>query len=121
MRALGCAVAVAAAVALSGCTATAPAVEPIAVDAADAQGQTLTVEVDQLLYIDTGDLGADVESFTARIDDESVVEFVPGREAGDFAMYPGFEPLSVGSTRVTLSAEDEGISPIEFTVQVTQD
>ena len=127
MRALPIAAAVGMTLALAACTPAAPtapaapAVEPIAVDAADARGETLTVELDQVLYIDTGDLHVGVEGFTAEIDDESVLEFVPGADAGDFAIYPGFEPVAEGSTRVTLSNEDEDIPPIEFTVEVIRD
>ena len=93
--------------------------EAIAVKAGDARGETLHVALDQELYIDTGELDAGVESFTAEVADDSVVEFLPGRDAGDFALYPGFTPLAVGSTLVTLTSDDPDVPPLDFTIEVT--
>jgi hypothetical protein len=104
---------------LSACTAT-PGVADIAMDANDVRGEVVEIAVQQVLYIDTSDLEADIESFTAEIADESIVEFERGHNAGDFAVYPSFTALRSGSTEVTMTAGTD-IPPLVFTVQVTGD
>ncbi len=96
-------------------------VADIEVDATEVQGTTVRIAPAQTAYIDTSGLDADIESYTAEIDDESVVEFVPGLNAGDFGTYPGFTALRPGSTEVTLTGGDPGVPPLEFTIEVTDD
>lgn len=116
LRVLAGAVVIAGALALAGCT-PAPVVAPVTVEANDLQGETVKVALNQTLNINTGDLA--VDSYTAEITDESVVKFIKGADAGDFRTNPGFTPLKVGSTEVTMTNEDGGIQPIEFTIEVT--
>lgn len=66
----------------------------------------------------TGDLA--VDSYTAEIDDSTIVEFVQGRTDGSAEFNPGFKPLKVGSTEVTMTNEQGGIRPLTFTIEVTQ-
>lgn len=103
--------------ALAGCTATPPAVEPVVVEVGDLQGTTVEVPLDSTLVIQTS--GVSVESYSAEVADPSIAEFVEGADAGDFAMYPGFQPRKVGETQVTLSNEDGGIQDVDFTLKVT--
>ena len=104
---------------LSACTAT-PGVADIAMNANDVRGEVVEIAVQQVLYIDTSDLDADLESFTAAIADASIVEFEPGHDAGDFAVYPSFTALRAGSTEVTMTAGTD-IPPLVFTVEVSGD
>lgn len=116
LRGLAGAGALACVLALASCV-PAPAVSDIEMKANDLQGETVKVGLDQTLYVNTGDL--DVESYTAEVADDTIVEFMPGHNAGDFSAYPGFTPLTVGSTRVTMTNDDGGIQPLEFTIEVT--
>jgi outer membrane murein-binding lipoprotein Lpp len=118
LRAVVGAAVVGAVLLVSGCTPSTE-VDVVAVNATDVEGQVVKVPLDQVVYINTSDLDADLESYTAVIADPSVVEFVPGRDGGDFGVYPGFTPLGVGSTDVTLTGA--GIPPIAFTIEVTDD
>ena len=107
------------ALSLSACVPN-PEVTAIEVNADDLQGTAVTVAVNQVVYVNTSGSGADVESYTAEIADDSIAEFVPGRNAGDFATYPGFTALKPGSTEVTLTG-DLAIQPLEFTIEVSGD
>ena len=118
LRAVVGAVVVGAALLMSDCTASTE-VDVVAVNATDIEGQVVKVPLDQVVYINTSDLDADLESFTAVIADPSVVEFVPGRNAGDFGVYPAFTALTTGSSEVTLTGAD--VPPIAFTIEVTDD
>jgi hypothetical protein len=114
LRVFAAAFAVSAVVGLSACAPT-PAVAPITVSANDLQGETVEVPLNSVLNINTGDLA--VDSYTAEIDDPSIAEFVQGREDG--ATYnPGFKPLKVGETAVTMTNEQGGIQALEFTIKV---
>jgi hypothetical protein len=116
LRVFAAAVIAASAVAgLAACAPT-PAVAPITVSANDLQGETVEVPLNSLLNINTGDLA--VDSYTAEIDDSSIAEFVQGREDGSATFNPGFKPLKVGETQVTMKNEQGGIQPLEFTIKV---
>ncbi|MCU1440311.1 MAG: hypothetical protein JWP85_1308 [Rhodoglobus sp.] len=115
LRAWAAVVAVSAVLALSACGVT-PAVEPITVSANDLQGETVEVPLNAVLNINTGDLPAD--SYTAEIADGSIAEFLQGREGGDAIYNPGFKPLKVGETDVTMTNEQGGIEPLQFTIKV---
>lgn len=104
---------------LGGATGCAPAVvAPVTVNVNDLQGATVRVTLKQIVNINTGDLA--VDSYTATIADESIVEFVQGRDDGSATFNPGLTPLAVGTTQVTLENEQGGIQPLEFTVEVTE-
>ena len=116
LRVFAAVAAVAAVVGLSACAPT-PVVEPVTVSVGDLQGSTVDVALNQVVDIDTGDLA--VDSYTAKIADPSIVEFVQGKKDGGATFNPGLTPLKVGSTEVTLTNEQGGIQPLVFTVTVT--
>lgn len=115
LRVLAAAVAVSAVIGLSAC-APGVVVAPITVNANDIQGETVEVPLNSLLNINTGDLA--VDSYTAEVDDSSIAEFVQGREDGSATFNPGFKPLKVGETEVTMTNDQGGIQPLEFTIKV---
>ena len=55
-------------------------------------------------------------SWTATIEDPSIVSFTAGTADGAAEFNPGFEPLAVGATTVTMT---DGTSTVNFTVEVT--
>lgn len=118
-RVLAAVIAISAVVGLSACTSTpSPVIAPVTVSANDLQGDTVELIVGQVLNINTGDL--DVDSYTAEVVDSSVIEFVQGKVDGGATFNPGFTALKVGETAVTLTNEQGGIEPLEFTVKVTE-
>lgn len=102
-----------------GLTACAPGavLPPVIVNANDIQGETIEVPLNTVLSINTGDLA--VDSYTAEIADPSVVKFTQGKDDGSATFNPGFTPLKVGTTEVTMTNEQGGIQPLEFTITVT--
>ncbi|MHA3683360.1 hypothetical protein ACXR2W_03785 [Leucobacter sp. HY1908] len=109
--------------ALAGCAgpSTAPiggdVIAPVTVAANDLQGDTVDLVVGQTLNIDTGSLA--VDSYTGEVSDASVATFEPGRVDGSAEFNPGVTALVAGKTTVTLSNEQGGIQPLEFTVVVS--
>ena len=101
--------------ALAACAPT-PVIAPVTMSANDLQGATVELVVGQVLNIDTGDLA--VDSYTAEVSDSAVAEFVQGREDGSATFNPGFTAKAAGSTDVTLTNEQGGIQPLEFTITV---
>jgi len=104
-------------VVLAGCAASQPVIAPVTRDAGDLQGQTVELEVGQVLNIDTGDLA--VDSYSGTVSDTSVAKFTAGREEGGATYNPGVEGLAAGTTQVVLSNEDGGIQDVTFTVEVS--
>ena len=102
--------------ALAACGAT-PVVTPVVVNSGDIQGSVVEVPLNSTLVINTGDLA--VDSYTAEIADPSIAEFVQGREDGSASFNPGLKPKKVGETEVTMTNEQGGIQPLEFTLKVT--
>ena len=84
----------------------------------DLQGASVDLVVGQVLNINTGDLA--VDSYTAEVADGAILEFVQGREDGSAVYNPGFTAKAVGETEVTMTNEQGGIQPLEFTVTVTE-
>jgi hypothetical protein len=117
LRILAATAAVSLVVGLSACAPATPVVAPVTVSVGDLQGATVSVALNQVVNINTGDLA--VDSYTAEIADPSILEFVQGREEGGATFNPGLTPLKVGSTEVTLTNEQGGIQPLVFTVTVT--
>jgi hypothetical protein len=101
--------------ALAACAPT-PVIAPVTKSANDLQGATVELVVGQVLNIDTGDLA--VDSYTSEVSDPAIAEFVQGREDGSATFNPGFTAKSVGSTDVTLTNDQGGIQPLEFTITV---
>lgn len=117
LRILAAAAVVSAVVGLSACAPT-PVIAPVTVSANDLQGDTVELVVGQVLNINTGDLA--VDSYTAEIADSAILEFVQGREDGSATFNPGFTALAVGETDVTMTNDQGGIQPLEFTVKVSE-
>lgn len=117
---LAIAVAFAAALGLTACAAQTggPVIAPVTMDANELQGATVDLVVGQVLNINTGDLA--VDSYTGEVSDSSVAEFVQGREDGSATFNPGVKALAVGESDVTMTNEQGGIQPLEFTVKVTE-
>ncbi len=113
------------AVGLSGCSQTpaAPAssassvMEPVVKNVNELQGATVRLSVGQALDIDTGDLA--VDSYSGKVDDPAVAEFVAGRTSGGATFNPGVTALAAGSTKVTMSNTNGGIQNLTFTVDVS--
>lgn len=116
LRVFAAVVSVAAVVGLSACAPT-PVVEPVTVSVGDLQGSTVDVALNQVVNINTGDLA--VDSYTTTVADTSIVEFVQGKLEGGATFNPGFKPLAVGETKVTMTDEQGGIQPLTFTIRVT--
>lgn len=96
---------------------TSQVIAPIIVDAADLNGQTFEVGIDNVMVINT----VDVTGWTAEFSDPSIAEFVPGTIEGDSAdplvENPGIAPLAIGETTVTMTSTD-GVTAT-FTLIVT--
>jgi hypothetical protein len=112
------AIVVSAVFSLSACSPTTPVIAPVTVEANDLQGTNVDLVVGQVLNINTGDLA--VDSYTAEIADGAILEFTQGREDGSAVFNPGFTAKAVGETEVTMTNEQGGIQPLEFTVTVTE-
>lgn len=117
IRVLAAAAVVSLGMGLVACAPT-PVVAPVTVSVGDLQGATVDVALNQVININTGDLA--VDSYTAEIEDPSILEFVQGREDGSATFNPGLQPLKVGETKVTMTNSQGGIQPLEFTVVVTE-
>ncbi|WP_426325252.1 hypothetical protein [Microbacterium sp. E-13] len=107
-------------VSVAGCSASGgspPVIAPVVRDAGDLQGETVELQVGQMLDIDTGDLA--VHSYSGAVDDPSVAKFIEGREDGGATYNPGIEALAEGKTQVVLSNADGGIQDVTFTVEVS--
>ena len=92
--------------------------EPVVMNVDALQGTTVDISVGQALDIDTGDLA--VDSYTAKMGDTSVAEFVEGKDSGGATFNPGVRALAVGTTKVTLANDDGAIEDVVFTVDVTE-
>jgi hypothetical protein len=116
IRTVTAVIAVSALMGLAACAPT-PAVEPITVSANDLQGKTVDVPLNSMLNINTGSLA--VDSYTATVEDTSIASFVQGHTDGGATFNPGFTPLEVGKTSVTMSNKNGGIQNLVFTINVT--
>ena len=74
--------------------------------------------VGQVLNINTGDLA--VDSYTGKVSDPAVAEFVQGREESSATFNPGVTALAEGSTEVEMTNAQGGIQPLVFTVEVSE-
>lgn len=126
VRAAGLALVAGVALTASACSApaaepetseTSQVIAPIIVDAADLDGQTIEVGIDNVIVINT----TDVTGWTAEFSDPTIAEFVTGSIEGDAAdplvENPGIAPLAIGETMVTMTST-EGVTAT-FTVIVT--
>lgn len=107
-----------AATALAGCASQdGPVLPPIIVNVNELQGATVELPIDTVLVINTESLAPD--SYEATIADDSIVHFIQGSTGGSSESNPGFEPHKEGETAVTMTNEQGGIQPLEFTIVVT--
>lgn len=112
------AIVVSAAFSLTACAPATPVIAPVTMEANDLQGASVDLVVGQVLNINTGDLA--VDSYAAEIGDGSILSFTQGRDDGSAVYNPGFTAKAVGDTEVTMTNEQAGIQPLEFTVTVTE-
>lgn len=92
-------------------------VAPVTMSVHELQGATVELVTGQALNIHTDELN--VESFTGRVSDESVLEFSAGHDDGSAKFNPGVLAVAPGTADVSLVDSREGGSPIEFTVTVS--
>jgi hypothetical protein len=95
-------------------------VAPVTMEANDLQGAEVDLVVGQVLNIDTGDLA--VDSYTGEVADPKVAEFTQGKAGSDGSaeFNPGVTALAAGTTEVTMTNEQGGIQPLQFTVVVSE-
>lgn len=91
-------------------------IAPVTRAANDLQGATVDLVVGQALNVTTGDLA--VGSYRGTVADAAVARFVAGRDDGIAQFNPGVTALAPGTTTVTMTNQDGGIQPLEFTVVV---
>ena len=101
-------------------TACAPSnvIAPVTMGVNELQGATVDLKVGQVLNINTESLA--VDSYEAEVSDSSVAEFVQGREDDGATYNPGFTAKAEGTTDVTMTNEQGGIQPLEFTIVVSK-
>jgi hypothetical protein len=115
------AAAVVATFALVGCSPAGgddTVIAPVVKSAEELQGSSVELQVGQGLDITTGDLAED--SYSAEIADPEIVSFSKGGERDGATFNPGLMAEAVGETEVTLTNEQGGIQPVEFTVTVVE-
>lgn len=125
---LALAAATAFALVLAGCGSSSPSendepiggdvIAPVTMEANELQGAEVDLVVGQVLNINTGDLA--VDSYTGEVADPTIAEFTPGKKDGDAEFNPGVTARAVGTTEVTMTNEQGGIQPLQFTVTVTE-
>lgn len=93
-------------------------IAPVTMEANDLQGASVDLIVGQVLNINTGSLA--VDSYTGEVSDPSVAEFTEGRNDGSAEFNPGVTALAPGTAEVTMTNEQGGIQPLQFTVHVTE-
>ena len=74
-------------------------VAPIFVDPATVDGTTVSVPLDNVVVINVDDPTA----WTGKVDDESVATFTPGSADGTATFNPGVQPVTEGTTSVTIT------------------
>ena len=107
--------------ALAGCSSSggdSEVIAPVIKSAEELQGSSVELIVGQALDITTGDLPED--SYSAEIADSSIVTFEKGGVRDGATFNPGLMAEKVGETEVTLTNEQGGIQPVEFTVTVVE-
>lgn len=91
-------------------------IAPIIEDVTMLNGKTVEVGLDNVLVVNADD----VTGWTAEIADPSIAEFLPGTSEGDspdaLKTNPGFTPLSIGETKVTMTSSTG--ETVTFTLKV---
>ena len=89
---------------------------PIMADLKTVDGPTVSVPLDNVIVL-TGDTET-YTSWTAKIEDPTIVSFTPGKDDGSAQFNPGLSPITTGTTTVTLDNSASG-AHVAFTVVVT--
>ena len=89
---------------------------PIMADLKTVDGTTVSVPLDNVIVL-TGDTET-YTSWTAKIEDPTIVSFTPGKDDGSAQFNPGLSPITTGTTTVTLDNSASG-AHVAFTVVVT--
>lgn len=84
---------------------------PVIADVSEVGGTTVQVSLTRLLVINADN----PTTWSATVDDPSIVAFEAGKSEGGAEFNPGFTPLKVGSTMVTMT---DGSTTATFTVEV---
>ena len=91
-------------------------IAPVTMSVNELQGAEVELVVGQVLNIVTDSLA--VDSYTGQVVDARVAEFTAGRVDWSAEFNPGVTALAVGTTKVTMTNDQGGIQPLEFTVKV---
>lgn len=91
-------------------------IAPVTTSVNELQGAEVELVVGQVLNIMTDSLA--VDSYTGQVVNARVAEFTAGRVDGSAEFNPGVTALAVGTTKVTMTNDQGGIQPLEFTVKV---
>ncbi len=91
-------------------------IAPVTMTANELQGAEVELVVGQVLNIDTESLA--VDSYSGEVSDPAVASFTEGRVDGSAEYNPGVTALAEGTTEVTMTNEQGGIQPLQFTVDV---
>jgi len=89
---------------------------PIMADLKTLDGTTVSVPLDNVIVL-TGDTETST-SWTATIEDPTIVSFTPGKDDGSAQFNPGLAPITTGTTTVPLDNSTSG-AHLVFTVEVT--
>lgn len=93
-------------------------IAPLTMSVNELQGAEVELLVGQVLNINTDSLA--VDSYSGEVSDSAVVEFSKGDASGSAEFNPGVKALKVGKSTVTMTNEQSGIQPLEFTVTVVE-
>ncbi len=91
-------------------------IAPVTMTVNELQGAEVELVVGQVLNIDTESVA--VDSYSGEVSDPAVASFTEGRVDGSAEYNPGVTALAEGTTEVTMTNEQGGIQPLEFTVDV---
>lgn len=93
-------------------------IAPVTMSVNELQGATVDLVVGQVLNINTDSL--EVDSYTGEVSDTKVAEFTPGHKDDSAEFNPGVTALAPGTAEVTMTNDQGGIQPLEFTVTVSE-
>ncbi|WP_147305288.1 hypothetical protein [Subtercola boreus] len=91
-------------------------VAPVIADLSSIDGSTVTVPLDNVVVLESGDVKVTV--WTGSVSDPKVAEFVAGKDDGSATFNPGIQPLAVGGTSVSVTDSDTG-EVLTFDLEVT--
>lgn len=98
-------------------SSSASVLPPVIEKISDLDGTTVQVPLTNTVDLVTAD-GDDVTAWSAEIADDTIAEFVRGKEDGGATFNPGLTPLAAGTTDVVLTNTTTG-EKVAFTLEVT--